>query len=174
MIDVQAPFLKSLQNPEALLQRCRFTVEAAQLLEIPVYYTTQLEAKLGPLVPELTDLSPTAPVIDKMHFSCMGCMDFSQQLAADNIQHVLICGLEIAVCVYQTTLDLLAADYSVTLLRDALDGRRPADSETVMRYLENRTQAHILPTESVFYSLVRHSAHPAMRAYTRLVKEYNR
>ncbi len=172
LIDLQEPFIKSVQNPEALLERCKFTVEAANLLDIKVYLTSQVADKLGPVTKDIMDLIPETVVYDKTHFSCLGCSELKHTLDNGGIRHLLIAGLEIAVCIYQTTLDLLNEGYAVTLLSDAIDGRRKEDGAIILQYLQTRTETHILPSESAFYSILRHAGHPRMRDFTKLVKKY--
>lgn len=170
MIDMQEPFLKVVDPDHRLRRRCRFAVSAASLLGIPVAFTEQVPEKLGKTVPSLGEPAPDAPVFQKSAFSAFGAPGLSDWLAEREIVHLLLAGIETAVCVYQTARDARRNAVAVTLLSDATAGRRGEDTRQVMRFLEMHQHAAILPTESVFYSLVHDAAHPLFRDFTRLVK----
>ena len=86
-------------------------------------------------------------------------------------EHLLICGLETQICVYQTALDALRAGLHVTILSDAVGARRPADAAVCLDAL-GRAGAHVLPGETVFYALLGDVQHPFFKTYTQLVKSH--
>ena len=86
-------------------------------------------------------------------------------------EHLLVCGLETPICVYQTALDALHSGLQVTLLNDAVGARRPDDATACLAALA-RAGAHVLPSESVFYALLGHVRHPFFKTYTQLVKSH--
>ena len=88
------------------------------------------------------------------------------------IEHLLLCGIETSVCVYQTALDALGTQRHVTLLSDCVGARRSADSEVCLQALI-RAGVHVLPSESVFYSLLGDVNHSFFKVYTQLVKAYS-
>jgi hypothetical protein len=68
-------------------------------------------------------------------------------------------------------LDALHAGLQVTLLSDAVGGRRPDDATACLAALRH-AGAHVLPSESVFYALLRDVRHPFFKTYTQLVKSH--
>ena len=86
------------------------------------------------------------------------------------VSQLLICGLEIPVCVYQTAMDALREGMGVTILSDAVTGRRSEDGRACLEALR-AAGAHVLPTETVFYAMVGDATHPQFRAFTDLVKQ---
>lgn len=171
VLDVQDIFLRAISEGDALRASCHFAVQAARLLDIPVVFTEQTPAKLGPTNPPILAAAGESPtVFAKDSFSAFGCDAFSTWLAENDIRHLLICGLETPICVYQTALDALNTDISVTLLSDAIGARRSADHEAARRALEKKTDCHPLPAETVFYSVLRSARHPQFKTFTTLVK----
>lgn len=172
-IDVQPVFLKSLpQGGTALLQRCQFAVAAAAGLGVPVVFTEQVPQKLGPTAPELIACAPAGSLqAGKSTFSAFGDDAIREALETLAPEHLLICGLETSVCVYQTALDALASSYQVTLLSDAVGCRRPEDATPCLQALI-RAGAHVLPSETVFYALLHTTSHPFFKSYTQLVKSH--
>jgi nicotinamidase-related amidase len=172
-IDVQPMFLKSLPEGGApLLRRCQFAVAAAAGLGVPVVFTEQVPQKLGPTAAELLACTPAGALqLGKSTFSAFADDGIRDALGALSVEHLLICGLETSVCVYQTALDALASSYQVTLLSDAVGCRRPEDASPCLQALI-RAGAHVLPSETVFYALLHSTSHPFFKSYTQLVKSH--
>ena len=63
-------------------------------------------------------------------------------------------------------------DIGVTLLSDCISERRPEDREPVLTQLLSM-DAHVLPSETIFYSLVGSADHPKFREFTQIVKRYS-
>lgn len=172
VIDVQEAFLKVIPRGAELLSRCCFAVEAAQLLGIRVWFTTQVPEKLGDLHPRLQDIADDPAVFPKTAFSALAADRLSETLQAAGTDHLLLAGLETSVCVYQTAVAATHQDYAVTLLTDCVGGRRHEDGDAALRALAH-TGCHVLPSESVFYSIVGDAAHPRFREFTKLVRKYS-
>lgn len=170
-IDLQPVFIKAVPDRERLVQRCSFAIEAAAGLGIPVAFTEQMPLKLGGTAPELLKLAPSAPVYAKNSFSAFADDGIADTLRTRDIEHIILCGLETSVCVYQTALGALAADMQVTVLTDAVGARRSEDAAACMTALA-RSGVHLLPGETVFYSLLHDAGHPFFKDFTKLVKKH--
>jgi nicotinamidase-related amidase len=171
-IDLQPVFLDAMTSGPATLRRSQLAVAAATELGIPVAFTEQVPAKLGSTAPQLRALAPAAPVWPKHTFSALSDPAILDAVELKNhFGHLLICGVETAICVYQTAADALAKEIQITILSDAVAGRRDADSAAALAAL-TRLGAHVLPTETVFYSILRDAQHPFFRPFTKLVKDY--
>jgi len=169
-IDMQDAFLNAIPDREALLRRCRFTIEAAKLLGVSVAATEQLPEKLGATHAELAERWPeNTPVFPKSDFSALEAEGLHRWIEANQIDHLLLIGIEVPVCIYQTAVQALGDDLGVTLLSDCVSQRRPEDREAVFQQLL-AMEAHILPAETIFYSLLGSADHPYFREYTKLVK----
>jgi nicotinamidase-related amidase len=139
-------------------------------LGIPVAFTEQVPEKLGNTAPELLDLAPQASVWGKNTFSALADDEIRDAvLRQRNIEHILLCGIETPICVYQTAISALAESLQVTILSDAIGARRDGDAHTCLDALA-RQGVHVLPAETVFYALLRDVNHPFFRGYTKLVK----
>lgn len=168
-IDLQAPFLAPIPNREAVVRRCEFALAAATGLGLPALFTEQVPEKLGPTLPSLRARAPDAPVVAKNAFSAFAAPGVRAWIDEHATEHVLLAGIETPICIYQTALAAIAADLQVTLLTDCVAGRRPEDCSAVLDYLA-RLGVHLLPAETVFYSLLGDTAHPFFREFTRWVK----
>ena len=171
-VDLQPVFLRAMAAGATVQRRCEFAVASAGGLGIPVIFTEQVPQKLGGTAPELLALAPAAPALGKATFSALaddGIRD--AVLRGHAVEHLILCGLETPVCVYQTAIDALAENLAVTILSDAVGARRPDDAAACLVELA-RAGAHILPSETVFYALLRDTRHPFFKTYTQLVKSH--
>ena len=172
VIDMQPNFLKVIPDSAGSLRRCAFAIGAARLAGIPVAFTEQVPAKLGPTDPTLKELAPEAPVFGKDTFSATNDAAFASELGSRGTTHLLLCGIETPVCVFQTALGARELGMQVTLLSDCVGARRPSDARDVLHYLTARG-CHVLPAEAVFYSVLGGAGHPRFREYTALVKQFS-
>jgi nicotinamidase-related amidase len=170
-IDLQPVFLRAMSESESLQRRCAFAIQAATGMGISVVFTEQVPQKLGSTAPGLIDLVASPTVLAKDTFSALADPVIRDTILSRKPEHVLICGIETSVCVHQTALDALAAGLQVTLLSDCVGARRPDDACTCIAALI-RAGVHVLPSETVFYSLLRDVNHPFFRRYTQLVKAH--
>lgn len=171
-IDMQPVFVSAVTNGALVQRRCEFAIAAAHGLGLPIAFTEQVPQKLGGTAPELLALAFGAPVFGKSTFSAFADDGIRDALLQDRgVEHLIICGIETSVCVYQTAIDARAAKLDVTILSDAIGARRPADADACLDALA-RAGAHVLPSETVFYSLLHDVKHPFFKAYTQLVKSH--
>lgn len=171
VIDAQPTFLGVMPAPEVFLRRCRLAIGAARLLGVPVYFTEQVPAKLGPTHPDLLAAAgDPARVFGKTAFSALAAPQLAESLREAGIAHLLLCGLEGPVCVYQTAVEALRSETGVTLLSDAIAARRAEDAECCFASLRH-AGAQVLPVETVFYALLGGATHPCFRGFTELVKQ---
>jgi nicotinamidase-related amidase len=170
-LDLQPAFLNAMSGNGRVLRRCAFVIEAAQGFGLPVAFTEQMPQKLGGTAPELLALVPGAPVWGKTAFSALADDGIHDALRKRSVRHLLICGLETPVCIYQTALEALALKYRVTVLADAVAARRDDDAQAALAALAH-AGVNVLPAETVFYALLHDAAHPFFKAYTQLVKKY--
>ena len=173
IIDAQDVFLRALPaGGTPLARRCAFAAAAARLLNIPVALTEQVPAKLGATNAGVREAAGAdAPVFAKSAFSAFAAEALGEWLREHGATHLLIAGLETPICVYLTVLDALAADYEVTVLTDATGGRRPEDFPPIWRLMES-AGVRLLPSETVFYSILRDARHARFRDFTALVKHH--
>jgi hypothetical protein len=172
-IDFQDAFLKAIPDRERLIKRTTFAAEAGALLGCSLAVTEQMPGKLGATTAALTAVLPeNTPIFDKSTFSAMEADGFSRWIESNQIDHILILGIETSICVYQTAVQALGDDIGVTLLSDCISERRPEDRAPVLNQLPSM-DAHVLPSETIFYSLIGSAEHPNFKAFTELVKKYS-
>ncbi|HWA86260.1 MAG TPA: isochorismatase family protein [Opitutus sp.] len=170
-LDVQPNFLKAIARADVLQRRCAFALQAAAGLGLDLLFTEQVPQKLGGTAPELLALVASPAIFAKTTFSALANAAVRDALQSRHAEHLLLCGIETPVCVYQTAIDALHAGRQVTLLADCIGARRDDDARLALDALA-RAGAHVLPSETVFYSLLRDATHPFFKTYTQLVKNH--
>ncbi|MDI1337813.1 MAG: isochorismatase family protein [Lacunisphaera sp.] len=171
-IDLQPAFLAAIPEVQRVHWRCSFALEVARGLGLPVVFTEQVPAKLGHTAADLLALAEKPVVLGKDAFSAFGDKAIAAHFKASGAKHLLVCGIETPVCVYQTARDARQAGYHVTVLVDCVGARRADDATAVLAHLA-QAGCSVLPAETVFYALLRDAQHPFFRAYTQLVKKYS-
>jgi len=170
-VDLQDKFLHAMPDRQRLLARCAFTRGAARLMGVRAAATEQIPEKLGPVAERLeSELPPETPRFPKSAFSAFGAEGLEAWIDENEFEHVLIMGVETSVCVYQTAIDAMGRELGVTVLSDCVTQRRPEDREPVLAQLR-AAEAHVLPSETIFYSLLGSAEHPSFKAFTGLVKQ---
>ena len=170
-IDMQPVFVAVVADGANVQRRCAFAVQAARGLGLDVAFTEQVPQKLGGTAAELLAHAFGAAVYAKNTFSALADDGIRDALRTRGTEHLLLCGIETSICVYQTALGALAAGLQVTVLSDATGARRPDDAQTCLAALA-RAGVHVLPSETVFYSLLHDVKHPFFKPYTQLVKSH--
>ena len=171
LIDFQDVFPQEIPDRERLLKRSTFALKAAELLGVSVAVTEQIPEKLGATTEVLRSYwDVNTPVFDKSAFSAFEAEGLNRWIESNQIDHLLLAGIETSICVYQSALQALGADIGVTLLSDCISERRLEDRAPVLEQLLSM-DAHILPSETIFYSLLGSAEHPQFREFNELVKE---
>ncbi len=170
-VDLQPVFLHALPDGARVQRRTGFAIESARGLGLPVLFTEQMPDKLGRTEPELLARAAPAEAMGKDTFSAFSDDKICRRLQEIGADHLLLCGIETSVCIYQTALAALRSEYEVTILTDCVSARRADDARTAVAALD-KAGCHLLPAETVFYAILHDARHPFFRAFTALVKKY--
>ena len=169
VIDVQDRLFRVMQGREALADNLRKLISGAQVLGIPVMLTEQNPKGLGPTIPELASLLPAAKSIPKLSFSCCSEERFLRELKALNRRQVLLAGIELHICVYQTAVDLVAAGYEVQVVADCVATRLAENREVGLIRLRE-AGACLITTEMALFELLKTAEGDAFREINKIVK----
>ncbi len=168
VVDVQDRLVRVMPDPERLIRRIEQLLRACQILQVPVFVTEQVPEKIGPTVEPLRSLLPDAPH-PKSSFSCWGCESLKAALTSSGRSTVIVAGIEAHVCVFQTVRDLLARDFRVLVVADAVDSRSPTDRQVALDRMR-QAGAEVATVEMLLFDLLGDASHPQFRAIHALVK----
>lgn len=177
MCDLQEKFRPAIYEFSKVVSTTQKLLRAAQTLDIPVFATTQLRAKLGETCPELGLDAPggikTRAHADKSAFSMMvpEVKKALQALGGDKRECVVV-GIESHICVTQTTLDLLREGHRVYVLADGVSSCNREEVPIALARL--RAEGAVVTTsESFLYELMGDAGIPEFKAMAGTVKEFS-
>ena len=169
VVDVQGKLAQLMHGREALFKNIQILVRAAKILEIPILWCQQCPDALGPTVPEIAQHLADIEPINKSAFSCCGVEQFNARLNELARNQILLCGIEMHVCIYQTAVDLLRQGFNVNVIADAVSSRTPENKQIAINRLAAKG-ANITCTEMALFELLKTAEHPKFRQIARLIK----
>ncbi len=158
IIDIQEKLVPTIHAVDAMLQRVRFLIETARVLNVPIALTEQYPKGLGPTAPALlAACGDASPVFAKTSFSCLRDEAIATHLksVSDRRQLVLV-GMEAHVCVLQTALDAQAHGFDVFVVGDAVSSRALSDVEAARHRLQS-AGVTMVSAEMVFFEWLERS-----------------
>lgn len=167
-IDVQGRLAELVDGADALFKNLRRLLEGMKALDVPVIATEQIPEKLGSTRDEFQPFI-TVPPITKTSFSCCGEPSFLKSLKKTGRRHVILCGIETHVCVYQTAMHLRESGYEVYAVADAVSSRDPANKALALRRMEAEG-VKLTGTEMVLFELLGDAKAPAFKSILQIVK----
>ena len=126
VVDFQGKLARIVRDSEQVIASACKLVRGAAVLGLPIIWTEQNPAGLGPTVEELAPLLPGEPIA-KQAFSCWREPAFAEKLGAAARRSVLLAGIETHICVFQTAVDLCEAGYDVHVVAEAVSSRTDAN-----------------------------------------------
>lgn len=172
VVDLQDSFLAPISNRAEVLHRCKFLIEAANALQIPIVATEQYATRMGETNCEIIQvLGEAVPRIDKLCFSCAGSGAFQSEIRKIGKSQAVVIGIETHICVCQTTLDLLDGGFKTFVAADAVSGRLPDAHAVALNRLAN-AGAIVTHTESVVYEWLKSAEASEFKTVLQLVKKY--
>jgi nicotinamidase-related amidase len=169
IIDIQGKLLNVMSEKEALLENAQKLIKGAQLLGVPIVVTEQNPRGLGPTQPELAQLLANVSALPKMCFSCSQDKGFSEAFSKLKRRQVLLCGIEMHICVYETALELLSQGYEVQIVTDVVSSRSAANKAVAISRLQSEG-AKLTSTEMLLFELLRTAENPNFKEISRIIK----
>lgn len=169
IVDIQGKLAQLMHDKEILFKNTAILAQAAKILGIPILWCQQCPDSLGTTVPEIAEHLKGIEPVNKSSFSCLGDPNFKQKLHALNRSHILLAGIETHICIYQTASDLLKADYSVEIIKDAVSSRSEENKTTALDRLKAEGAA-ISSTEMTLFQLLKNANHPNFKQIAKLIK----
>jgi len=169
IIDFQERLAKVMSNSEATEGNIARLVAGADALGVPLLITEQYPEKLGPTTSPIIVAGKCEALIAKTQFSCCGSEAFMRTLAALKPQHVVLAGIETHVCVYQTAVDLLAQNYAVQVVADAVTSRATENRTIALQRMRDEG-VKMTSTEMILFELLDEAAGATFKRILEIVK----
>ncbi|KAF2751583.1 Isochorismatase hydrolase [Sporormia fimetaria CBS 119925] len=172
--DLQEKFRPAIHEFPKVVATTRKLLKASQILNFPVFATTQNKARLGETCPELgLDSAGDVKTVvhaDKTLFSML-TPEVRQAIAAQNTRlSCVIVGIESHICVTQTALDLLEEGHKVYVIADGVSSCNPEEVPIALARL--RSEGVVVTTsESFLYECMGDASIPEFKQIIKVVTE---
>jgi len=169
VVDIQERLLQAIFEPERVGENSHRLIQAAVILNRPIFATEQYRKGLGPTIQALANAIPNFKPLEKVAFSACGAEGCLARFKAENISDVILCGIETHVCICQTCLDLLAEDFRVYVVADAVSSRTPENHFLGLERMRD-AGAVIVSTEMIIFELLERAGTEEFKRILPLVK----
>ncbi len=169
VIDMQERLVPAMQAPAATIRNARRLIAAAREMDVPVLLTEQYPKGLGATVREIAEAAGPAPILEKMHFSCMEDADFAAAFRTLGRRQAVIAGMEAHICVVQTAASLIEEGYEIFVVSDAT-ASRTLESELACIARLSACGAGIVTTEMVVFEWLGKAGTADFKALLPLIK----
>ncbi|MDX3773795.1 hydrolase [Chromatiaceae bacterium AAb-1] len=136
LIDIQTKLSPAIADNKEVEQAAAWVLQVALQLEVPVLATEQYPQGLGYTVPALAELIPQGNTLQKMHFSAMRETNIADTVKATARKQIVVIGTETHVCVLQTVMDLLDANYQVFVVTEAVGSRTVENKQLALSRMQ--------------------------------------
>jgi nicotinamidase-related amidase len=169
VVDVQERLLPAIDESERVVRNCVRLIEGAGILNVPVFATEQYPKGLGRTVPEIARAAPAFKPVEKLCFSACGSDGVLSLLKSRGVEHLIVCGIEAHVCVWQTVSDLREAGLQVFVVADAISSRRLEDCRIAIQRMRDAGAA-IVSLEMVLFELLERAGTDEFRRMLQIIK----
>ncbi|KAG9229208.1 Isochorismatase-like protein [Amylocarpus encephaloides] len=170
--DIQEKFRSAIWEYEKIITTTQKILKVAEILQIPVYATTQNRARLGETCTELLPLLNTAVEHAEKKVFSMWVPEISRHFSSSTPSEIVIVGIESHICVTQTTIDLLREGHKVYILADGVSSCNKEEVPIALDRLR-KEGAVVTTSESWIYECMGDAAIPEFKQIAGVVKEYS-
>ena len=174
VVDVQEKLVRAMDPDDWVVTERAIgnLIYLAKLFQIPIFLTEQYPKGLGPTIQpiqkELEDASKLTKV-EKIEFSSWANSQFRTAFEQGSFSQAIVVGLECHICVAQTVLDLLAAQYKVFVPHDGVLSRKEEDMGAGLDFME-LAGATIVSSEMIIFQILEKAGTEEFRKMSRRVK----
>jgi nicotinamidase-related amidase len=186
--DVQERFAPLIYHAPTVIQTCRYMVNVAQILNVPIVVTQQYTKAFGPtvaecLAPMVLDGSdsapvvsiPTPPIFEKKLFSML-TPEVQTHLGmnenASCSESFIVVGIEAHVCVQQTCLDLVERGKQVHLIVDGVSSQQVLDRSVALQRLASLPGVFLTTAQSAVFMLMHSADHQHFKTISKLTVQH--
>jgi nicotinamidase-related amidase len=152
LIDFQPAMYQGVHSHDriTIMHNVQVLAKAARLFEVPTILTTvAADSFSGPMMPEITDVFPGQPLIDRTSINSWLDGRFRDAVQGSGRRKLVIAGLWTEACVMFPSLDLLKAGYEIYVPTDACGD---ITSEAHERAVQRLVQAGAVPITALQWS----------------------
>ena len=134
-IDFQPQMLFGVASADraTMINNVTLLAKVAKEFKVPTVLTSvETESFSGYVWPQLLDIFPGQPVIERSSMNSWDSMDFRKAIEATGRKNIIMTGLWTEVCVTWPTIEMLGAGYNIYVVEDCCGASSPAAHEAAL------------------------------------------
>ena len=134
-IDHQPQMLFGVANADraTLINNVTLLAKVAKEFKVPAVITAvETESFSGYVWPQLLDVFPGQPVVERTSMNSWDSMEFRKAIEATGRKNILMTGLWTEVCITWPTIEMLGAGYNIYVVEDCCGATSPAAQEAAL------------------------------------------
>lgn len=155
LVDVQEKLFPYIAEADQLLQNCKWLLQLAKKIEVPILISEQYTKGLGETMSKLKNIVNQPAICDKIHFSCYSDSTAKQAIHHINRKQIVLIGIEAHVCVMQTAIELKQNGYDVFIVVDAVSSRDLKDKKYALKRMREHYEIELITKEMVLFEWLR-------------------
>jgi nicotinamidase-related amidase len=165
IVDPQEKLMAHIHEAERVSRNIGLMINLAKTLKFPILANTQYKKGIGPIVPEIAELLEGVPCPDKVTFCGLSDSSVQEEIKSlpGSVDTFLVCGVETHICVYQTVVGALQADYNAWVVADAVSSRTPVNDQLGQQRMRE-LGAVMAPAEMIIYELLQQAGTEQFKA----------
>lgn len=170
LCDMQKVFKPEIYKFPEIVETSRRLFEVAKILEMPVIVTEHYPRAFGHTVEELGDVS--SYLVDTKTCFTMNTEKVNNLLDTkhQNIESVILTGIETHACIMATTFDLLERNIDVHLPVNAISSRTQTDRILGLSRCK-QAGAYLTTAECLVFQMLGDAKHPKFKEVSKFVRE---
>jgi len=134
-IDFQPQMLFGVANADraTMINNVTLLAKVAKEFKVPTVLTSvETESFSGYVWPQLLDIFPGQPVIERSSMNSWDSMDFRKAIEATGRKNIIMTGRWTEVCITWPSIEMLGAGYNVYVVEDCCGATSPAAQEAAL------------------------------------------
>jgi nicotinamidase-related amidase len=168
VIDIQERLMPVIQQRERTIRNTNTLLKGAEIFSLKIFITEQYPKGLGKTCTEIL-LPQTHTLYEKICFSCMQSAPILNDLKANGIKDLIICGVEAHICVLKTVLEGIELGFNVHVVADAISSRSIENKQLAIDRMR-QSGAFIVSTEMILFMLLNEAGTAEFKAISQLIK----
>lgn len=165
IVDPQEKLMAHIHEAERVTRNIVLMIHLARTMNLPMLANTQYKKGIGTIIPQLAELLADVSCPDKVCFNGLADANVKKELRKlpDEVDTLLLCGVETHICIYQTALGALQEGYSVWIVADAVSSRSAVNDRLAQERLRE-LGAVLAPAEMIIYELLQRAGTDTFKA----------
>src|SRR5882672_798714 len=145
-IDHQPQMLFGVANADraGLINNVTLLAKVAKEFNVPAVLTAvETESFSGYVWPQLLDVFPGQPIIERSSMNSWDSMEFRKAIEATGKKNIIMTGLWTEVCVTWPTIEMLGAGYNIYVVEDCCGATSPVAQEAAFSRMVQAGAVHL-------------------------------